>query len=346
MHRIQFRPHPRLPGTGYGFRERRINNITTIGHLGSLRGYSSSLTLLPDRNIGICIISNSFSGIHGQLLRQFFDRYFPAPPDAANAATQTPLEPSQLDLDRFVGTYRDLEYPRHTIAKLSAPYQHIRIQRTEKGLQIQAPSLFFRNSRPPSELVPLEPLLFRQQDNGTLTAFEADADGNITYAYNPIFTKMGTFTKIAWYENLWLHLGLIGFACLLFISGIWVWPLHPLLRRLRGKAEPMALPTPWAWRTAGLTSALNLIFLVGFPLSLYWYGGWKLAYGMPWFGVALLILPIVAALLTLGMVGMALWSWSQADWSVLRRGYYSLLTGAAVIVVALFAYWNILGFQI
>ncbi|MGB7440745.1 MAG: hypothetical protein WA919_06725, partial [Coleofasciculaceae cyanobacterium] len=46
-----------------------------LGHLGSLRGYSSSLTLMPDQDIGIFIASNSFSGIHSKLLSQPLDHY-------------------------------------------------------------------------------------------------------------------------------------------------------------------------------------------------------------------------------------------------------------------------------
>ena len=41
MHQQHFTPHPKLPGTGYSFRERLENNIRMVGHLGSLRGYSS-----------------------------------------------------------------------------------------------------------------------------------------------------------------------------------------------------------------------------------------------------------------------------------------------------------------
>jgi len=54
MHRQHFTHHPKLPGTAYGFHERLQNNMRMIEHLGSL-GYSSSLTLLPDQNIGILL---------------------------------------------------------------------------------------------------------------------------------------------------------------------------------------------------------------------------------------------------------------------------------------------------
>lgn len=344
MHRIHFRSHPNLPGTGYGFRERRINGLQTIGHLGSLRGYSSSVTLMPDQNIGLFIASNSFSGVHGRLLQKFFDRYFPAPQNAPTPETQ--VDPSQLDLERFTGTYRDLEYPRHTIAKLTAPYEHINIRLTETGLEIRSPALFFNYDPPNIQLEPIAPLLFYQKNNNnTLTAFEADANGNILYAYNPIYDKMGTFVKIAWYENLWFHAGLLAIATLLFFSGLWIYPLHPTVRRLQGKPFAMPLADARAWKIAGTTSSLNLTFLVGFPLSLWLYGAWKLAYGMPWFGRAFLALPILSALLTVVMVAIALWTWSQKQWSTLRRMHYNVLALAAVVFTVLLGYWRVLGFQ-
>lgn len=345
MHQIHFRSHPRLPGTGYGFRERYINGLSVIGHLGSLRGYSSSLTLIPEKNIGIFIASNSFAGIHSRVLRQFFDRYFP-PSENISAVTDAELmDPSQLDLDRFVGTYRDLEYPRHTIAKLTAPYEHITIQRTDTGLEIQTPSLFFRKQRPNSQLQPIDLLLFRQPEGETLTAFEADNEGNIRYAYNPVFSKMATFTKIAWHENLWFHAAFIGVAIVLFCISLWIWPLHPTLRRLRGKPFEVLAPTPLAWQIAGWASLLNLVFLGGFPLALWLYGGWKLAYGMPWFGYIFLALPLISAVLTVAVVAIALWSYRQKEWSTVRRAYYSLLAIAAAGFMVLLNYWNVLGFQ-
>ncbi|MGG6242018.1 serine hydrolase domain-containing protein [Nodosilinea sp. AN01ver1] len=345
MQRIHFRSHPQLPGTGYGFRERRVNGLSTVGHLGSLRGYSSSLTLMPDQNIGIFIVSNSFSGVHSRVLKQFFDRYFPPPVDGT-AADLPAVDPAEVDLSRFVGTYRDLEYPRHTLVKLSAPLSHIVIRQSQSGLNIQTPSLFFRYPMPNSQLEPVGPLLFRHRDDGTLTAFEADDEGHIVYAYNPIFAKMATFSKIAWYENLWLHAAVVVAAAFLFLSGLWVWPLRPLWRRLRNRAGHTGPPTPLVWRMAGGVSMLNLIFVIGFPLSLWLYGGWKLAYGMPWFGFALLTLPIVATVLTVAMVAIAIWVYGQKEWSWARRAHYSLLTLAAVGFAVLMGYWNILGYQV
>ncbi len=102
MHQTHFRHHPGLPRTGYGFRDRDINGIQTTGHLGRLCGYSSVLNLLPEQNIGIFMVTNSFNNISGEFLSQFFDRYFPAPQEAITQP-QIDIEPS-----RFTGSYRDL----------------------------------------------------------------------------------------------------------------------------------------------------------------------------------------------------------------------------------------------
>ncbi|WP_308410446.1 MULTISPECIES: serine hydrolase domain-containing protein [Fischerella] len=124
MHETHFTQHPKLPGTGYGFRERLENNIRAIGHLGNLRGYSSSLTLIPEQNIGIFVATNSFTGVYGKILNQFFDHYFPV---TKKPALVKPLTLTDAQLERFAGTYRDLEYPHHTLAKISAPFKHINI---------------------------------------------------------------------------------------------------------------------------------------------------------------------------------------------------------------------------
>jgi CubicO group peptidase (beta-lactamase class C family) len=106
MHSTHYQVHPKLPGTSYGFRERLINNKRAIGHLGSLRGYSSLLTLIPEENIGIFIVTNSFNGIHDKFISRFFDRYFPATQPKINAAKL-----SSQQLTKYTGTFRDMEYP-------------------------------------------------------------------------------------------------------------------------------------------------------------------------------------------------------------------------------------------
>jgi len=345
MHSTHFRPHSRLSGTGYSFRERLVNNRRVIGHLGSLRGYSSSLSLIPDRNLGIVIISNSFSGIHEQLLGQFFDRYFP---DTSDAPTPRSTVDSLPDPGQFTGSYWDLEYPRHTLMKLSAFYQRIRIHSTPDGLQIDRPNLFFASATKPVDLEPVEPFVFRKFPQGKepgWTAFETDSKGNIEYAYNPVFPKISTYKKAAWWQNIWLQMGLLGASLLVLLSAVWVWPLHPLVRLMRAKRFQVARSPFRAWVLAGVVASLNLLFIIGFPLGLWLYGGWKLAYGMPSFAVALLGIPVVTIVLNLPIVAISAVSWGSKEWHWRDRLHYATIAIAALGFSAWLAYWNLLGWQ-
>jgi len=343
MHEQHFTHHPLLPGTGYSFRERLENNIRTVGHLGSLRGYSSSLTLLPDRNIGIFIATNSFSGVNGKLLTQFFDRYFPAP---QQPAFKNPLVLSEEQLNQFTGTYRDLEYPRDTLAKLTAPFEHINIKQSDKGtLLVSTPSLFFVGNAPKIRLTPVEPLLFQRVNDDAFTAFEQDKSGWIKFAFNPLWAKIGAYEHIHWYETSWVQLGILGFCVAVFLSAAVIYPIVPLIRRLRGKRFQVKRQLRWAWVLAGLIGTLNLVFLIGFPLSIWLYGFWRLVYGVPAVAIAFLCIPLLTTVLTLGLFIFTALAWKNNYWSLMKKSHYSLITLAALVFIPFLTYWNLLGFQ-
>lgn len=343
MHQTHFVQRPRLPGTGYGFRENLENNIRAIGHLGNLRGYSSSLTLLPDQNIGIFIATNSFSGVHQKLLNQFFDRYFPV---AKKPAPLKPLALSEEQLARFTGTYRDLEYPRHTLGKLTATFNHINITKGDNGtLVVRTPGLFFLKNVPKIRLVPVEPLLFQRVDDDAFTAFGEDRSGRIAFAFNPILPIIGAYERIPWYETIWVQLGIAGFCAVVFLSACIIWSLRPLIRRLQAKRFQLNRRLSIAWLIAGLIGTLNLVFLIGFPLSLWLIGIWKLVYGVPAVVVALLCIPLLTTVLTVGLPIFTALAWKNKYWSVRGRLHYSLITLAALAFIPFLTYWNLLGFH-
>lgn len=342
MHQTHFTQHPLLPGTAYGFHERLENGIRSLTHLGSLRGYSSSLTLLSDRNIGIFTATNSFAGIHGKFVSQFFERYFPV----TTPARKQPLSLKQEQLNQFTGIYRDLEYPRDTFAKMSAPFKHIKIAQGDNGtLLVRTPSLFFLGNAPKIRLIPVEPLLFQRASDEAFTGFGSDSNSRIAFAFNPIWPVIGTFERIYWYETVWVQLGIVGFCAVVFLLAAIIYPILPLIRGLRGKRFRVKQRLSWAWLLAGLVGTLNLIFLIGFPLSLWLYGVWKLVYGVPVVVVAFLCIPLLTTALTPGLFIFSALAWRNNYWSLIKRSLYSLIALAALMFIPLLAYWNLLGFQ-
>jgi CubicO group peptidase (beta-lactamase class C family) len=342
MHEQHFTHHPLLPGTAYEFHERLENNLRMLTHIGSLRGYSSSLTLLPDQNIGIFTATNSFAGVHGKLITQFLDRYFPDP----KQPTPQPVTLNDEQWSRVIGTYRDVEYPRHTFAKLSAPFEHINIQKGDNNkLLIKTPKLFFFNNSSNIELVPVEPLLFQRVNDDILTAFEEDRNSKSRFAFNPLWPIIGAYERVPWYETAWVQLGIAAFCTIFFFTASIMWPILPLIRRLRGKRFRVKQQPSRAWIFAGLVGILNLVFLIGLPLSLWLYGVWKLVYGVPTFAIALFCLLLLTTILTVALLVFTLLAWKTGYWSLMARAHYSLIALAALIFIPFLNYWNLLGFQ-
>lgn len=340
MHSSHYQIHPKLPGTSYGFRERLVNNKRAIGHLGSLRGYSSSLNLILEENIGIFIATNSFSNIHGEFLTNFFDRYFPAEsnPDIATKSSR--------DLEKYTGTYRDMEYPRSTIAQITGIAKEIKVTTKPDGtLAVQSPPLMFRSQVEEIELTPTaEPDLFYRDRDNAYVYFVTDESGKVTHVSNPLYPKIGTYQKIPWYETISLHLGILTFCVLFFLTAA----IAGIIRPLVGVLQRKKITTPkltWVRTLAGLIGIFNLIFIIALPLYLWRWGAWKLVYGVPPVAVGLLGLPVLTSVLSAILLVMMLIVWVKNYWSWQGRSHYSLIALATIIFIPLLAYWNLLGWQ-
>lgn len=343
MHQQHFTHHPKLTGTAYGFYERRENGIRAIGHPGTLRGYSSSLTLLPEQNVGLFIATNSFNGLYEKLVTQFFDHYYPV---QEKSAPPKPLANFAEQARRFTGTYRYVEYPRGTLASLGAPLGHVHVKRRSDGILIvKTPNFFLSKNRVEKRLMPIEPLLFKRLDDEGYSAFGEDLNGNITYLFNPIGSKIGAFEKLPWYETVPFQLSLAGFCAVLFLSAGITWLVRSLSHRFRKPRFQDDRLTRLAWLVAGLVGILNLVFLIGLPLVAWRIGVWKLLYGVPTIIIALLYIPPLTTGMALGLPTLTALVWKNKNWSAIARSHYSLITLAALAFIPFLMYWNLLGFQ-
>jgi hypothetical protein len=235
-----------------------------------------------------------------------------------------------------------VEYPRATFLKPSAVFKDINIKKGDNGtLVIQTPSLFFLNNPQNITLIPVGPQLFQRANDDALTAFggaiEDEASNQIKFAFNPLWPKIGAYERVPWYETAWVQLGLLGFCVLVFLSAFFIWPIRPLIRRLRGKPVQIERQPSRAWLLACLVGTLYLVFLISLPLSLWLYGGWKLAYGVPAFAIAVLCLPPIATVLTLGLAVFTVLAWKNQYWSVIARSSFGAASLTHYFLIALAA---------
>jgi hypothetical protein len=91
-------------------------------------------------------------------------------------------------------------------------------------------------------------------------------------------------------------------------------------------------------------SGLNVVFALGFAYEFQDYVARPYAPSAT--VLALLVLPLVTTVLTLGMVVAAVQAWRQRHWHLAARLHYSLVTVAALAFVWWLNYWNLLGFRL
>ena len=124
------------------------------------------------------------------------------------------------------------------------------------------------------------------------------------------------------------------------LSALVGWPLAHAVRGRRDKGCPR-----WATWLAGAACAFDIAFTAGLGLYLLTLNPYDFGYGPPPMFVALLILPVIGAFLTLPLPVLASLAWTRRYWGPCGRVYFTLVTFAALLFMVLLNYWNLLGFR-
>jgi len=135
-------------------------------------------------------------------------------------------------------------------------------------------------------------------------------------------------------------MGTLGTLILIFFSPFLVWPVGKLIAKIRRRETTATKGSRRARGLALLVSGLNLIF----SMTLL-FGIGDLTLGVSPVVQVTLIIPIVTALLTFLMLGMAIVAWAKGYWSIWGRIYYLVLTLAAVVFILWANYWNLIGWK-
>ncbi|MCC6187725.1 MAG: beta-lactamase family protein [Anaerolineales bacterium] len=339
MHGTLYTPDPHLLGVAYGFFDWSDNGQRTLAHRGYLPPMHSTLLLLPEQNLGVFVIYNSegarrVANQHTGFQRAFFDHYYPA----------SPVEPIQPPADfaeragRLVGRYRSTEGSGTTAFKFVGLMEEYEISDPGDG------TLLFSTPAGEWRFVEVEPLYFRQVDDLFGLAFREDNRGHITHLFFDRFPNVA-FEKLVWYETRGFHMGLALGSVLIFLSVI---PAG-LLRFIRDRRPSRdRKPAPRGAHVAhgvilGI-SVLNLLFLVGFALGVPELER-NILLDPPLIMKLALGLGVLSAVLTAGALVYTVLAWKNRYWGIAGRGYYTLVTVAAVAFVWFLNYWNLLGWR-
>ncbi len=340
MHTTHYTPDPRLPGLAYGFYDISHNGQRTIGHGGYASPMNGLLLLLPDQNLGVYVVYNSQGGgnltiQHSGFQKAFFDHYYPT-------SAVTPIQPPADFAGRaarFVGSYRQTEFPYSSFQKVGALFGGSTIVVSDSG----DGTLLLAQDGQELRFVEVEPLYFRQVDGPFQIVFHEDQGENIT-RLSTDYINYTAFDKLAWYETAGFNIPLLLICILAFLSVILVGLIRLIRDRLSGGQKNTSRGARAAyWVILGI-SLMNLLVVA----SLVWgaNGGIpnelldppliiKIAFG----------LGVLAAALTAGALVYMVLGWKNSYWGFVGRTYYTLATVAAVAFVWFLNNWNLLGWR-
>ncbi len=342
MHSRLFGHDPRLAGNAHGFWESNYDGLHLIEHGGDTIWFHSQLALIPDKNLGWFVSYNTPNGgSRTELFEAFLDRYYPQTAPAAAAAPTAESKPTPASKERLrqvSGTYGITRENQTTFEKVAGLLSVFHVGATKDGnLLITAGGRGFAR-----QYRETEPFIFQQIDGHDKLVFKPADKGGITYGYSDGIPHMALL-KLKWYQAPAFHYLLLAFCVIFFLSAVLGWPLAALSRVIC-RRQRAGNPAPRAARwLAGGMSGLFIIF--GFFVAAAVSDQVEVMMGVPKMLKIGLALPLVAALLGLGVLFFTLKAWLRRYWTRCQRVHYTLVFIAALAFLWFLNYWNLLGWK-
>jgi CubicO group peptidase (beta-lactamase class C family) len=331
MHARAFGHDPRLPGFALGFYEKTSHGLRIIGHGGDTQWFHTDLALIPDEKLGVFVSYNTNTA--GELsfspfLTQFLDHYYPSTPSAV-----VPPADAMQQARRVQGEYEFNRRSYTTFQEAIGLAGDIRIG-ADSG------NLVMYSALGDSRLVPVGPLLYREELGDALVSFQADSGGRIVRGFfGP--APMMTMERVPFSRSVTLHWFILGLGIVVF-AGTLLAAIGRFVRRRFGEPRREdAMPGRWVLVGASL---LQIVFVVVL-LAIASASGAGLLNGPLTSLKIALALPVIATILTLGAVFVAFRQWNLSAGTRAARLRFS----AATVVALLFAWslmqWNLLGWK-
>lgn len=339
MHRTQFAPHPDVAGVGYGFFEHRAGERHGVQHGGSWVGASAHLYLLPDADLGLFVAFNHGAGVEftHTLIHDAVERAVPVV-----RVTDATSSVAGADVDRYAGHYRWNRHDRTTFMRLVSTLTVPRMQVTAADDGSLTTSMSPVRLLPDTSWDPVGDDVFVEQGGTTTLAFFHD-DGGAVAGLHVSGAQLLTMDRLAWYQTTAFTLGSTLLFLLAALTAAIGWPAGALLRRMRRRHRDTPTEVRRARRLAGLAGGLLVAFFLGIAGYFALDMAGLLAVGA---GVqALLVLPLVSAVLTVALAFVVVRLWRTGSASTAGRVYLTGLSLTLLAFLPLLAHLRLLGFH-
>jgi hypothetical protein len=331
MHARAFTHDPRLPGFALGFYEQTSHGLRIIGHGGDTQWFHTDLALIPDEKLGVFVSYNTNTGgelSFAQFLTQFLDHYYPFTP----TVVAMPADATTL-AQRVQGEYEFNRKSYTTFQEAVGLAGDIRIS-ADSG------RLLMHSALGDSRLVPVGPLLYRDELGDNLVAFQADSSGRVVRGFfGP--APMMTMERVPFSQSVTLHWFILGLGVLVFLGMVFA-AIGRLVRRKFGEPRREDVLTGrWILVTASL---LQIVFIIAL-LAIASASGGGLLNGPLTSLKVVLAFPVLGAFCIFGAVYFASRHWRLGAGTFAARLRFSAATGVALLFTWSLLQWNLLGWR-
>ncbi len=332
MHARQFSMDPAVNGMALGFYEENRNGLRIIGHGGDLTYFHSDMHLIPSEGLGFFVSYNSVGkgelDVRTALWDDFLDRYFPV------HQTRPPTVESG-NLDSIEGKYLSSRRAQTTILRsLWWILAEASVSKNADGTITVDTMKDFAGQ--PKRWRPIGNMQFREVGGQQLIVFKRDSSGRLMMVTeDPIDIAQ----RVSWTQNQTVLQFALGFALVIFVGTLLLWPVGALLRR--HYKQPLKY-TPEQLRLrlfVQLACAAELIALVAFAGSMA-YGFSNLSFFSDafdwWFRLMQLFFLLgFAAAIVAGYARYRLWA------STGKRAWQGIYTAGVLLASCVFIWFTV-----
>jgi hypothetical protein len=241
--------------------------------------------------------------------------------------------------EQLIGDYLYVRRARTTMEKMISVVNRLHIAAGEKGTLTMTGS-----SGGAIDLTPIGPALFRRADNRGVVAFDAPIEnGQARLAvmltdsgFPAVYERIPLFATLR-AQLLWI----LGMALVFVYAAVWR-PLAVMVHKTRAAGWDSRRWSAWL---SGIACALNLLFLVGFPLAFVGRlegGVPQFLYGVPVVAARLLVIPPITAILGAAASIVVVRIWRDGRTSLTARLEHSVVAIALLSFIVFAWYWRLM----
>jgi CubicO group peptidase (beta-lactamase class C family) len=299
MHSIAYQHTPGISPMAWGFWHVDRNGHTVIGHGGDTLWFHSNLHLILDQNVGLFVSSNSIgkpnTDIRDPLFKSFMDRYFPAPPRAAEPTLASAKADGALVAGNYIdsrGSFTNIL----TITGLSAQSE----ARVDDDGTISVDTL--KNfAGEPKKFHEIRPLVWREVHGNTLLVAKT-GDGEVTELDMDSMPQILELRRAAWWQSAKINLPLFHAMLAMLALTVMFWPIKAVLRWRYGEAFSLAGREAMLYRLTRVVALCDLVLFCGVLEFFDYAESGHLELMTPAYDWVLRIIQIVGLVGTIGVV--------------------------------------------